>query len=275
MTNYVFSISAKVVRQANLLRQAGTPDLEAAYFSRLLNQAGVNATDISVQRIIDNISGYKNFYYSVEATVANERRRYFGSMPDRRIEPLEWTYCHLAGFKYRNPVERKGKDFRDLRKLAANGIPATDPIAFDPQRGFVLEPFYDGVAMQTFFESNDYFEDTKLEKFAQGLVILKEAHEMGVECGEAFPENFLVKKDGQAILTDAERESASRTPEKHELAAFVYSSARSLRPEAIIRRTRELYPVETLRGLPRYNMRLFLNVDPLTLHRTNEAIKEV
>jgi hypothetical protein len=191
------------------------------------------------------------------------------------VEPLEWTYCHLAGFKYRNPVERKGKDFRDLRKLAANGIPAADPIAFDPQRGFVLEPFYDGVAMQTFFESNDYFEDTKLEKFMQGLVILKKAHTIGVECGEAFPENFLVKEDGQAILTDAERESASRTPEKHELAAFVYSSARSLRPEAIIRRTRELYPVETLRELPRYNMRLLLNVDHFTLHQTNKAIKEV
>jgi hypothetical protein len=82
MANYVFSISAKVVRRVNFLRQAGTPPLEDRYVSQLFREVGIATTDISVQRITNNVSGFKNFYYSIEATVGNERKRYFGSMPD-------------------------------------------------------------------------------------------------------------------------------------------------------------------------------------------------
>ena len=275
MTNYLLDIGIRAARGANRLRKSRTPTIDPGYVSNLLKDAGANATYVSIDPVVDLAAGYKNFYYAITATTNAGTVRYFGSMPDKLFEPVGRLVTTIAGFEYKGPIERKRKDFEDLSLLNKHGIPAARPVAFDPKTGLVIEHYENGTNLGSFLDSRDYHESTKLEKFGQGLIVLKQTQDLGMHCGEAFTENFFVRDDNHVIITDMEGKSRLENPRAHELAIFLYSGARSMRPQPLVRLARELYGPEMLIEVPRYKMRLFWAIDPITLHKTNEAIKEV
>lgn len=274
MPNYLFNIGAKALRSTNRWRKSRTPYLDESYVTGLLNDAGIPVTVQSVEPVKDSVAGYKNFYYRI-ATTGNGDVIYFASMPDRLIEPVERLISFWGGFRYGGPIERKRKDFQDLRFLHEKGVPSVQPVAFDDRTGLAVELYSDGTDLGSFLDSKDYFNDTKLDRCRQGLVIMRQAQELERYSGEAFTENFLVKPSGQVIITDMEKESALNDPISHELAAFVYTASRSMKPREILRLAKELYSVETMRKLPRYSWRMLMFSDLITVLKTVEAVKEV
>lgn len=275
MANYIFNIGAMAARGANRWRKSRTPELDAGYVADLLNTTGVTVTGLAIAPVKDSAAGYKNFYYKMTGQAGNEGVRYFGSMPDKWMEPSERVTCLLAGFLYKGPIERKRKDFDDLTFLNSQGVPSTRPVAFDEKTGLLIELYQDGTDLGGFLESRDFTNDSKLGKCRQALHVLRQTQGLGRYSGEAFTENFMVTPDGQVVITDMERSSALNDRVAHELAALVYTASRSVEPQELLKLARELYPVETIRKLPRYSWRMLMFSDPLTVWKTVAAVKEV
>ena len=159
--------------------------------------------------------------------------------------------------------------------MNSQGVPSTRPVAFDGKTGLLIELYQDGTDLGGFLESRDHTNDIKLDKCRQGLYVVRQTQELGRYSGEAFTENFMVAPNGQVVITDMERSSALNDPVAHELAAFVYTASRSMKPQELLKLARELYPAETIRKLPRYSWRMLMFSDPVTVLKTIEAVKEV
>ncbi len=266
----------RLVDTLNRVRLARAPHMDSSYVAALLKEYGVPVlNEPQVEPLKRGVAGYNNFYHKITAQTPDGEVRYFASQPDSQFDFARFLGDHVTGLKYRPGLERKRKDYEDLRFLAERGIPASQPVAFDPKTGLLIEQFYDGPDLRRFLKNEGYEHGTKLEKCRQGLAVVRQVQDAGRRCGEYVTNNFLVKPGGQVIVTDMENESALDDPVAYELATFVFSTSCQMGPQEILRLARSEYPLETIRKLPRYGWRMIpFGVDIAAVRRTNEALKE-